>query len=213
MAASCWAEPDLGDDGPGLRVQARPLEDDPPVEPGEVLGVGQPHVDDGEPARTRGGRPACWKAARWAARVARTSSELSAMNARPNVSGLGQAQVDEVGLDERQPVDDARGGRAAAGALEHRRVEIDAGDLVAGLGQRDGQPPAADRQLEDRPTGAVGQGQVQVEVARVVGQVQVVEAGQRRRPWPGRGGRTTSRWRQPSQRHGVGRPACGRRGR
>ena len=41
----------LGDDRAGLRVEPRPLEDDPAVEAGEVVGVGQPDVDDREAAR------------------------------------------------------------------------------------------------------------------------------------------------------------------
>ena len=117
----------LGHDRPGLRVEPRPLEDDPAVEPGEVLGVGQPDVDDGQAARREvvGERPRA--PPRWAARVGRTRSELSAMKASPNRAGIGQAEPDEVGLDERQAVA-RRPCRAAAppGPVEHRRIEVDA---------------------------------------------------------------------------------------
>jgi hypothetical protein len=45
---------------------------------------------------------------------------------------------------------------------------------VAGLGQRDRQPAGPDAQLEDPSVGAVGQGEVEVEIAWIVGQVEVV---------------------------------------
>ena len=66
---------------------------------------------------------------------------------------------------------------------EHRRIDVDAGDEMAGLGQRDGQPPGTDREFEDRPVDAVRQRQIQVEVARIVGEIEVVQAreGGRRR--------------------------------
>ena len=80
----------LGHDRAGLRVEARPLEHDPAVEAGEVLGVGQPDVDDGEPARTRGGRPAPERRRAGRSRVGRTSSELRAMNARPKRPASGR---------------------------------------------------------------------------------------------------------------------------
>ena len=77
----------------------------------------------------------------------------------------------------------SRGGPAGAlsGAVEHRRIEVDAGDRVARLGQRDGQPAGADGQLEDRAVGRVGQREVEVEVAGVVGEVEVVQAREGRR--------------------------------
>jgi hypothetical protein len=52
---------------------------------------------------------------------------------------------------------------------------------VAGLGKGYRQPPAPHRQLEDRAAGTGGEGQVEVQVTRVVGQVQVVQAGERGR--------------------------------
>ena len=105
-------------------------------------------------------------AARWAARVGSRRSELRAMNASPKRAGVGQAEPDDVRLDEGQAVLAGVAADAASRArVEHRRVEVDAGDPVAGLGQRDGQPAAADRKLEDRAAGPVGEGEVQVEVA------------------------------------------------
>jgi hypothetical protein len=52
---------------------------------------------------------------------------------------------------------------------------------VSGLGQGNREAAAADRELEDRPAGARGQGQVEVQVARVVEEVQVVQPGERGR--------------------------------
>ena len=68
--------------------------------------------------------------------------------------------------------------------------------MVAGLGQRDRQPPGPDRELEDRAVGAVGQREVQVEVARIVDQVEVVQAGE--------GGRGCAASR--AVEHGRGQP-------
>jgi hypothetical protein len=50
---------------------------------------------------------------------------------------------------------------------------------VAGLGERHGQPPGPDRELEDRAVGAVGKRQIEVQVAGIVGQVEVIEARER----------------------------------
>ena len=47
------------------------------------------------------------------------------------------------------------------------------------LGQRDGEAPGPGRELEDRSAGPSGEGQVQVQVARVLGEVEVVEPGER----------------------------------
>ena len=53
--------------------------------------------------------------------------------------------------------------------------------MVAGLGQGNREAATADGQLQDRAVGTDGQGQVQIEVARVFDQVQVVQPGERRR--------------------------------
>jgi hypothetical protein len=71
---------------------------------------------------------------------------------------------------------------------------------VPGLREWDRQPPGPDAQFEDRPFGAIGEGEVEVEVAGVIGQVEVVEARESRR---GRGVGSIEPRRvdgQPSQR-------------
>ena len=62
VAASCGAD-GLGHDVAGLGIGPRPLEDDPAVEPGEVVGVGQPDVDDGEAAGARWSASVCERGA------------------------------------------------------------------------------------------------------------------------------------------------------
>ena len=59
----------------------------PAVEAGEVVGVGQPDVDDGEAARARGGRPASRTPRAGRSRVASRKSEFRAMNASANGAG------------------------------------------------------------------------------------------------------------------------------
>ena len=78
---------------PVSRIGARPLEDDPAVEPGEVLGVREPGVDRRHPPGARCAARV-WNAARWASRVPSSMIELSAMNARRVAAGPGQAEVD-----------------------------------------------------------------------------------------------------------------------
>ena len=92
-----------------------------------------------------------------------------------------QVEVDEVGLDELEAGRRVRAGGDGPrpGTGEHRRIEIDAGDRPAGRGERDGQPAGADGQLEDRAADPGGQGEVQVEVAGILEQVDVVEPGER----------------------------------
>ena len=109
----------------------------------------------------------------------------------------------ELRRDEREPVRDrhragaGRGGpprrsrvgpagRPASaarrsGTVEHRRIDVDGRHPVAGGRERHGQPAASGGELEDRPVGPVGEGEVQVEVARIVDEVEVVQPGQRRR--------------------------------
>jgi hypothetical protein len=55
---------------------------------------------------------------------------------------------------------------------------------VAGRRERDGKPAAAHGELKDRAAGAVGQGEVQVEIARVVDEVEVVQPREGGRRFP-----------------------------
>ena len=117
VAASCCAEPALVTIAPVSGIEPRPLEDDPAVEAGEVVGVGQPDVDDGEAARARGGRRAPRAPRAGAARVGRTSSELRARNARPKRPASGRRRPTRSRLDELEPA-----GRRPACAAARRRA-------------------------------------------------------------------------------------------
>ena len=86
-------------------------------------------------------------------------------------------RLDELAVASRPP---AARPRPRPGPVEHRRVDVDARDVVAGLGERDRQPSGAGGELEDRPAGPRREGEVEVEVARVVGEVEVVEPRERR---------------------------------
>ena len=196
---------DLGNDGAGLRVEAWPFEADPAVEPARSVASGSQTSTTARPPGARWSAIAR-SAARCAARVGSTSSEFRAMNARPNCGSPGRrVRRCRPRPGSGGPRRHSRGPIACPG--EHGRVDVDAGDLVARLGQRDGQPPGPDRELEDRAVGAVGQREVEVEVARVVDEVEVVEACQRGR---GRGvgaverrgvdGQPSQRTRPPSRR-------------
>ena len=78
---------------------ADPLQDEPAVVPREVLGVGQPGVDDGEAARreVRGERR---DRGRWSARVPIRNSELSGDRTRAERAGVGQPDGARVALHE-----------------------------------------------------------------------------------------------------------------
>ena len=87
---------------------------------------------------------------------------------------------DEVGLDQLEgaaaPRDLRRG--PGPGAIEHVAVVVDAGHAMAGCRQRNGDAAGPDRQLQDAAADTIGERPVEVDVARVVGQVEVVEARQ-----------------------------------
>ena len=101
------------------------------------------------------------------------------MNARAKPPASGEPEVEQVGLDELElPAGSPRPG-ALAGPGEHRGSTSTAVTAWPASGERDGDPAAARGQLEDRPVGAVGEREVQVEVARVVLEVEVVEPGER----------------------------------
>src|SRR5204863_1413979 len=91
-----------------------------------------------------------------------------------------KVQREEVGLDELDVRGDVApgGGQPPTGAFEHRRVEIDTDDRVAGSGQGLGEAAAADAELEDRAARPAGKGKVEILVAGVVEEVDVVEPGE-----------------------------------
>lgn len=51
---------------------------------------------------------------------------------------------------------------------------------MSGLDEWHGQSPAPDRELEDRTAGTIGEGEIEIQVAGVVRQVEVVQPGERR---------------------------------
>jgi hypothetical protein len=64
--------------------------------------------------------------------------------------------------------------------LEHGRVSIDAGDVVPGQGERHGDAARAHGQLHDRPAGTGRQREIQIEVARILRESEVIEPSQGR---------------------------------
>ena len=127
---------------------ARPLEDDPAVEPGQVLGVGQPDVDDGQrrpgarwSASVSEGRPLRGPGRQDQQRVERDEGE-------PEPAGVGQAQADDVGLDERQAVAPSgrrrgRASRARASIAGSRSTPVTGGrPRPAGRPAGRSRPPA-----------------------------------------------------------------------
>ena len=62
------------------------------------------------------------------------------------------------------------------GPGQHRGVEVHAGHVVAGGRERDRQATRADGKLEDPATGPGGQREIEVEIARVIGEIEVVQA-------------------------------------
>ena len=103
------------------------------------------------------------------------------MNASRNVARSRQGQPEEVGLDELDPVAACRSRprRARSRArCEHRRIEVDGGDPVTRPPRAGRDPAGACTELEDRAARPRRERQVQVEVARILDEVEVVEAGQ-----------------------------------
>ncbi len=73
----------------------------------------------------------------------------------------------------------ACGVRSIPGTGEHCRVRVDAGDVVPCLRERDGEPSGTGGKLQDRAVGTRCERQQQVEIARIVLEVEVVQAGER----------------------------------
>ena len=103
------------------------------------------------------------------------------MNASPNVPASGRRRPT---MSASTSVSRCGGSGPASAACRRARASMAGsrstpGDPVPGLGERDGQPPGPDGELEDRPAGPGGQREVEIEVARVVDEVEVVQAGER----------------------------------
>ena len=106
--------------------------------------------------------------------------------AEPRLTDGSKAQ--EVGLHELQARSSlgAAPSSAEASSSEHGGVDVDPRDVITLGGQRNRKPARTYAQLEDRPTGPPCEGPVEVEVARVVDEVDVIQAGERLRAGLGR---------------------------
>ena len=93
-------------------------------------------------------------------------------------SRVGQPEVNKVRLDESEAVRRRRSGDLGSRTIEHRGIQIHTRHPIPGLGERDGQAAAPDSEFQDRTIRPTGQGQIQVQVARVIGQVKVVQTSQ-----------------------------------
>ncbi|MCI0346465.1 MAG: hypothetical protein L0221_13635 [Chloroflexi bacterium] len=65
--------------------------------------------------------------------------------------------------------------RAAAGPREHRGLDVERGHAMARQRERDAQATAAGRELDDGSAGALREREVELEVAGILDQVDVVE--------------------------------------
>ena len=162
---------------------------DPAVEPGEVLGIGQPDVDRGDAARAPGdprgsGAPRAARpgSSRTMQRVQGEEREADTGRHRAGADPTRSASTSV----RRSTVSAPAVGRATARAREHRRVDVDAGDPVAGGGERHGQasgtrPRARGSGRRSAPR-APGRGRGHRDRRRGRGR----RAGRGRRPSPGR---------------------------
>ena len=92
---------------------------------------------------------------------------------------VGRRELEEVRLDELETaVREIHQGTPVARPREHRGVDVDGPDLVTCGCQRDGEPATPGGKLEDRAVRAVGQGEVEIEVVRIVAEVEVIQPGE-----------------------------------
>ena len=105
-------------------------------------------------------------------------SEFSAMNPKSNVAPREREPTRSASTSSREPPPPRSPPRPGPGAIEHVAVVVDAGHVMAGCRQWNGDAAGPDGQLQDAAADAIGQRPVEVDVARVVGQVEIVEARQ-----------------------------------
>ena len=103
------------------------------------------------------------------------------MNARPYVPAAGRSQIEQVRLDEletgrlrRRPRPRRAGARARASPGRGRPPVTSWPAAASGTASR----PVPAAELEDRAAGPRGEGEVEVEVAGILDEVDVVEAGE-----------------------------------
>ena len=140
----------LRHDGAGGRFGPGPLEDLAPVVAGQIVGIGQPHINRRDPARhevvgerldgglLRGSRSQCHQ------RVQREKPEIERRAVR-------EREPDEVRFDQLEGAAAPRdlGGSPSPGAIEHVAVVVDACHAVAGCRKRNGDAAGPDGQLQD----------------------------------------------------------------
>ena len=138
----------LGHGPPGLGVLADPLQHEAAVVPGEVLGVGQPRVDASPGRRARGARrasrpPPPGRRGCPSGRCELSGIEREAVARRRRAAGSCARRPRRGGRRRATAAPGGVGGGAGAG--EHRRVEVHAGDVVARRRERDGEPTRSRR--------------------------------------------------------------------
>ena len=150
VEASCWAAATFVTWRPRLGIVADVLEDHPAVEAGEVVGVGQPDVDDGDPARreVRRDRPE-----RLPLAVAGREQEQRVQGDEREAERAGrrEVEIEQVRLDDLEP-SAARDGRRGRVAPEPGRASPDRGRPPS----RRGRPPPAGRRGGPCPRRARG---------------------------------------------------------
>ncbi len=101
------------------------------------------------------------------------------MNAKAYRPASGRLQIEQVRLDEGQAVRQ-HPGRLGTGpaTVDHGRVDVDGRDLVTGARQRHGETTGPGRELEHGTVRPVGEREIQVEVARIVLEIEIVETGE-----------------------------------
>src|SRR6266404_3501984 len=139
-----------------LRIRPDILEDEPTVEPGEVVRVRQPDVGDGETAgrEMTGHRP---KRAELRGSFAYEEQGIQA-DEREFVRRFSATRLEreQVGLDELKAFDDRRAlvPRPASRPFEHRRIDVDCRHPMSSNGEWHRQAARARTELEDRPAGS-----------------------------------------------------------
>ena len=172
----------LGHQLAGLGIVAHPVEEQPAVIGAEVGGVGQHMVDDGHAARPEVRRQDAQRR-RCDSGPSSSSRLLSAMKASPK-RRPSDTVVRSASISSSDPAVRRRPAGRGAGPCVAAPARASWGSLsttvTAWPGERQGdrQPTAAPGQLQDRAAGPLRHGEVQVQVARVVLEVEVVVAGE-----------------------------------
>ncbi|MEJ7697622.1 MAG: hypothetical protein WKF78_13640 [Candidatus Limnocylindrales bacterium] len=160
LAASCWAERSLGHHVARLRIGPWPFEDHPTVEPGEVVGVREPHVDDGQTARGEVPGQGDQRLA-LGGPAAQQQDRIERDERQRIAAGIRQRQAEKIGFDERQAARrDGRGPGSLSGPIQHRAVDVDRSDRMPGGGEGNREAAAAGREFQDSTVRARRHGEI-----------------------------------------------------